>query len=131
MPHPARIVLAVLAVLAVVVVLKLFRLAPDDVFAPPEHGGGASVSTPFGSFHLGDEERAWFRPLLLIHILSVPALWRLCERLGYSGWFGLAMLVPLANVLLLYFLAFSDWPAGARAAGQKQPQEWVPPKAEA
>jgi hypothetical protein len=42
------------------------------------------------------------------------AMWRLCSRLGYSSWFSLAMLVPLANILLLYFLAFADWPAGPR-----------------
>jgi hypothetical protein len=115
MSHPVmRVALVILAVVAVVAGLKLFGLAPDDVFTPRN---SASVTTPFGGVYVGEEAHSWFRPLLLTYILSVPALWRLCRRLGYSGWFSLAMLVPLANILLLYFLAFSAWPQGQQQAG--------------
>ncbi len=35
-------------------------------------------------------------------------LWmRICERLGFSKWLGLLMIVPIANLVLLGFLAFS------------------------
>ncbi len=109
MSHPVlRAAALVLAVAGVVVGLKLFGLAPD-VFTP-QTGDRVSLTTPFGDFRAGDQGHSWFRPLLLTHILSVPALWRLCQRLGFSGWFSLAMLVPLANILLLYFLAFTAWP---------------------
>jgi hypothetical protein len=112
MAHPiVRTVVAVLAVAAVLLGLKLFGLAPDDVYAPR---GNEHISTPFGSYWVSSERSAWFRPLLLAHLLSVPAMWRLCGRLGYSGWFSLAMLVPLANILLLYFLAFAEWPPARR-----------------
>jgi hypothetical protein len=107
-----RGVLAGVAVVLVVLGLKLFGLSPDDVFFPRSE---TQVSTPFGSWSVSSERSFWLRPLLLAHILSVPALWRLCSRLGYTGWFSLAMLVPLANILLLYFLAFAEWPTGQRA----------------
>ncbi len=115
MGHPVvRGVVAVLAVVAVVLGLKAFGLAPDDVFTPR---ADAHMHTPLGSFSVGSQGSSWFGPLLLMHVLSVPAMWRLCSRLGYSSWFSLAMLVPLANVLLLYFLAFSEWPLGRRSVG--------------
>jgi hypothetical protein len=122
MGHPiVRGVLGVLAVVAVLIGLKIFGVAPDDVFIP-RSGGSARVSTPWGSISAGAERDSIFQPLLLAHVLSVPAAWRLCSRLGYSSWFGLAMLVPLANIFLLYFLAFAKWPVE-----QQQPQATAPP----
>lgn len=35
------------------------------------------------------------------------------EKAGYNRWWGLAMLVPLANVVALVLFAFSDWPVDA------------------
>jgi hypothetical protein len=36
---------------------------------------------------------------------------RICRRAGFSQWLGLLIVVPLANILLLWFVAFSEWPA--------------------
>ncbi len=36
---------------------------------------------------------------------------RICKRVGFSPWLGLLILVPLANIFLLWFVAFSRWPA--------------------
>ena len=49
--------------------------------------------------------------MLVIAILLVVPVWRICQRAGYPGWLGLLILVPLANLVLLYFLAFARWPA--------------------
>jgi hypothetical protein len=38
---------------------------------------------------------------------------RICRRAGFSPWLGGLAVVPIANILLLWFLAFSDWPAAA------------------
>lgn len=51
-----------------------------------------------------------------LHILVVAALivipfWQIFTKAGFSGWLSFLMLVPLVNVLALYSLAFSDWPA--------------------
>jgi hypothetical protein len=56
--------------------------------------------------------------LFVAAILVVVPLWRLCTRLGFPGWLALAALVPLANVLLLYYLAYADWP---RDRGESAP----------
>lgn len=49
--------------------------------------------------------------MLVVAIAIVVPLWRICTRAGYPGWLGLLILLPVANLLLLYFLAFADWPA--------------------
>lgn len=43
-------------------------------------------------------------------VLTWPAA-RICKRAGFSPWLGLLIVVPLANILLLWFVAFSPWPA--------------------
>ncbi len=48
--------------------------------------------------------------LIMMAIVVVP-FWRICVKAGYSGWLSLLVLVPLANLIFLYFLAFSSWPS--------------------
>ncbi len=58
----------------------------------------------------------WLWMLVIAVIVVIPA-WRICQRTGYPGWMGLLILVPLVNLFLLYFLAFSKW-LGDREAGE-------------
>jgi hypothetical protein len=53
-----------------------------------------------------------FGPLmfLLMAALVVVPFWRISTRAGYAGWFSLLVLVPVVNLVTLYFLAFADWP---------------------
>ncbi len=44
-------------------------------------------------------------------VLTVPFLF-IFSKAGYSRWLSLLVLIPLVNVAVLYFLAFSNWPAG-------------------
>ncbi len=52
----------------------------------------------------------WLWMLPFAAVLVIPA-WRLCQRVGYPGWLGLLIVVPMANLILLYVLAFGEWPA--------------------
>lgn len=56
--------------------------------------------------------------MLLMSVLIVIPLWKICSKAGYSGWWSLLMLVPLANLGLLYFLGFSQWPLQRRGAAR-------------
>ncbi|MGM0480544.1 MAG: hypothetical protein ACQEQZ_01290 [Pseudomonadota bacterium] len=47
--------------------------------------------------------------MLVVGILLVVPTWRICQRIGYPGPIGLLILVPIANIVLLYFIAFSKW----------------------
>lgn len=47
--------------------------------------------------------------LLFVGAIVVVPVWRICARTGYPGWLSLLALVPLANLFLLYFIAFAEW----------------------
>ena len=44
-------------------------------------------------------------------ILPVIAFWKICDKAGFPGPLGLLMIIPLANIILPLYLAFTDWPA--------------------
>ena len=48
--------------------------------------------------------------LLMAAVVLVP-FWFIFAKAGYSKWLSLLMVVPLVNLILLYFLAFSKWPS--------------------
>ena len=51
-----------------------------------------------------------FMMLVMAALVIVP-FWSIFAKTGHSKWLSLLMAEPLVNVLLLYFLAFSDWPS--------------------
>ena len=48
-------------------------------------------------------------------VLTVVAWWRILSKTGHPGPIGLLMWIPLLNVALLFWLAFSKWPVERRA----------------
>ena len=65
--------------------------------------------------HYGYGGLGFLGALVLGAIVVVP-FWRICVRLGYAGPLSLLVLVPLANVVFLYFLAFAEWPSNSGRA---------------
>lgn len=57
--------------------------------------------------------------LVLGAIIVVP-FWRLFQRTGHSGALGLLMMIPLANLIMLYVLAFGDWPVDAELRRERR-----------
>ena len=51
--------------------------------------------------------------VLFIIATALIVIWpmaMICRRMGFSPWLGILAGVPLANVVLLWFLALSQWP---------------------
>ena len=48
--------------------------------------------------------------IVILAVIIVP-YWQIWKRTGHSGWLSLLMIVPLANIISLYVLAFKRWPA--------------------
>ena len=51
--------------------------------------------------------------LLVAMFVAALMIWpamRICAKAGYTSWLGLLVIVPIANVVLLWFLALADWP---------------------
>ena len=44
-------------------------------------------------------------------VLMVVPYWKIFSKAGWSGAMSLLMVVPLANLVVLWVFAFSDWPA--------------------
>jgi hypothetical protein len=50
-------------------------------------------------------------PFLLVGgIIIILPLWKVFSKAGYPGPLSLGMILPVVNIVLLYFLGFSDWP---------------------
>lgn len=59
---------------------------------------------------------------ILISTMITLLIWcKLCSKAGYSWALGLLMLVPVANIVLPFYLAFADWPV-QRELRQLKPQ---------
>ncbi|HEX7927722.1 MAG TPA: hypothetical protein VF678_09030 [bacterium] len=59
---------------------------------------------------------------LLLAIAVVIPFWRLFQRLGYSPYLSLLMLVPFVNLGLMYYVAFLDWPGEQGAEEIEDPR---------
>lgn len=59
---------------------------------------------------IGIPELALIAVLLGVWLSVVWPAARVCSRLGFSPWFGALAIVPVANLLLLWWLAYTRWP---------------------
>jgi ATP-dependent Zn protease len=53
-----------------------------------------------------------FGPITLLLLLFLPPFRVIFEKAGFQPVLSILMLVPLVNLLLLYFVAFSEWKSG-------------------
>jgi hypothetical protein len=72
----------------------------------------------FALFGLGPAE---VLVLVVGLVLLVWPLWRVCSRAGFPGALALLALIPVGLIVLLFVLAFAEWPALRRTA--RQPDE--------
>ena len=66
---------------------------------------GAGNGMPMGFFPFG--------PImgLIVAVVIIIPFWMIFSKAGHSKWLSLLMVVPLVNIIALYFLAFSTWPS--------------------
>lgn len=50
----------------------------------------------------------WF--VLMVVLLTLP-MWKITTKAGFPGALSLLILIPVANIVFLYVLAFAEWPA--------------------
>ena len=53
---------------------------------------------------------SWPLMMLVYAALIIVPFWFIFRKAGYSQWLSVLMIVPIINLGMLYFLAFSDWP---------------------
>jgi hypothetical protein len=47
-------------------------------------------------------------------VVVVIPCWKIFEKAGFPPALSLVMLIPIANIVALYFVAFSNWPERPR-----------------
>ena len=62
---------------------------------------------------------------MIFAVIAVVPFWRICKRVGHSPWLSLLVVLPLVNLVFIYYLAFSQWPAEKNSARPGAPG--VPP----
>jgi hypothetical protein len=60
---------------------------------------------------------------LIITIIQIVAFCKIFSKAGYSWALGLLMLVPIANIVMFFFLAFADWPVQRELRSYKQQRQ--------
>ncbi|MCB9136761.1 MAG: hypothetical protein H6642_00275 [Caldilineaceae bacterium] len=55
--------------------------------------------------------------LIVIPLIAILPFWKIFAKAGYNGALSLLMIVPLVNLIMLFFLAFADWPILKRQGG--------------
>ena len=58
---------------------------------------------------------------LIAAIIAIIPFWRICDRVGLSPWLSLLLLIPLANIIFIYYVAFADWPSRRGSTGGTPP----------
>lgn len=48
---------------------------------------------------------------LIMGLLFVLPFWKIFGRAGFPPWLSILMIVPVLNIIMIYFVAFSEWPA--------------------
>ena len=52
----------------------------------------------------------WLFVIFLIVVLSIPIA-RILTRIGYSKWWTIVYFIPFVNIIGIWILAYSRWPA--------------------
>jgi len=58
---------------------------------------------------------------VLMALLTVLPFWKICAKAGFPGALSLLMLVPIANIILPFYIAFADWPALRQTRPKPEP----------
>lgn len=54
-------------------------------------------------------------------LLALIPWWKICTKAGFPGALSLLMLVPIANIILPFYIAFAAWPALRQNRGMQGP----------
>jgi uncharacterized membrane protein YagU involved in acid resistance len=44
-------------------------------------------------------------------VVTVWPYWRIFRKAGFSAALSILMMVPIANIVMLFYLAYAEWPA--------------------
>jgi len=60
---------------------------------------------------------------LIISVIQILVFCKIFSKTGYSWALGLLMLVPIANIVMLFVLAFAGWPIERELCSYRQQRQ--------
>jgi hypothetical protein len=60
-----------------------------------------------------------FIPMLILGAFVVVPFWKIFDKAGFPPALSLLMVIPVVNVILVYYLAFTKWPRQAASGGSQ------------
>lgn len=86
---------------------------------------GLNIVTACIQNKLGESKVNSFSIFHWIIIVAVSAIWivptvKIIQKAGYSGWWFLITLVPIANLIVYWMFAFGNWPILRRSVTENQ-----------
>jgi uncharacterized membrane protein YhaH (DUF805 family) len=58
--------------------------------------------------------------IVIIGLVIIVPFWKIFSKTGYSGWLSLTQLVPFLNIIVLFYVAFAEWPIQKELSKLKQ-----------
>jgi len=58
--------------------------------------------------------------LLIAGLIIVLPFWKIFTKAGFPGALAILVLVPFVQILMIFFLAFAEWPALKGRGGEMQ-----------
>ncbi len=67
-----------------------------------------------------------FLGFIIIGLIIVVPFWKIFTKAGFNSALSILMIVPIVNLIMMYYLAFAEWPVLKGRAGGTPPQPPTP-----
>jgi hypothetical protein len=61
----------------------------------------------------------WFLWTVIMGLIIVIPFWKIFQKAGFNSLLSILMLIPFVNLIMIFYLAFSEWPV---LKGKQPPQ---------
>jgi hypothetical protein len=61
----------------------------------------------------------WLLWTLIMGLIIVIPFWKIFQKAGFNAALSILMLIPFVNLIMIFYLAFSEWPV---FKGKQPPQ---------
>ena len=61
----------------------------------------------------------YFLWMLIVGLIIVVPFWKIFQKAGFNSLLSILMLIPFVNLIMIFYLAFSEWPV---LKGKQPPQ---------
>jgi len=61
----------------------------------------------------------WFLWTVIMGLIIVIPFWKIFQKAGFNAMLSILMLIPFVNLIMIFYLAFTEWPV---LKGKQPPQ---------